>query len=121
MGTTYAVTTAQTTSTATTTTAAATTASVPLTTLTATGTLTTTGSTLLGLRRLRLASQLNRHLPLQDLIAGKFLNGSGGLVGSGKVHESVTHGTVGAGVDGDRGAFTGREGYRLDMQGINSA
>ena len=103
--------TATTTSNATSTTATAATATAtttgPLAALVATGALTATCSTLrLGLRRLRLASQLDRNLTLEDLLARELFNGSVGLVCRGKVHEGVANGAVGAGIHGDGGAFT---------------
>lgn len=104
-GKTYATTTAETATTATTTTAA--TAGSPLAALVAAGTLTTTHSTLrLGLRRLRLASNLDRDLALQDLLARQLLDGLLGLMGSGQVDERIANRAVGAGVHRNGGAFT---------------
>jgi hypothetical protein len=85
-------------------TATATTTSA-LATLVAAGALTATNGTLLGLRGLGLAGELNRHLARQDLLAREALNGCSGFGSGGEVDESVANGTVGAGVHRDRGAL----------------
>lgn len=99
-------------------TAAATTASTPTTgtaspatttgRLTAAGTFSTTlGVGTLGLLvRLGLASELDRDLALQDLLAGELGDGTLGLAGSREVDEGVTDRAVGARVLRDRNRLT---------------
>jgi Predicted solute binding protein len=104
-GKTYATTTSETATTATSTTTATTGSS--LATLITASTLTTTHSTLrLGLRRLGLASDLDRDLALKDLLARQLLDGLLGLVGSGKVDKRIANRAVGAWVHWNGGAFT---------------
>ncbi len=87
---------------ATATTATATASSTAATTLSALSV--TVGSFGLLTSGLGLASELDRHLALEDLLAGELLNGTLGLGGGREVDESVADGTLGAGVlgDGDR-------------------
>ena len=111
---------AATTSNATPTTAATATATTPTAGPFAAFALTATCSTLPGLRGLRLASQLDRNLTLEDLITRELLDGSVGLVCGGEVHEGVTNGAIGAGVDRDGGAFTAGVRYVLKHRKDNT-
>lgn len=55
---------------------------------------------------LGLASELNRDLALEDLLAGELLDGTLGLGRGGKVDKGVANGTVGTRVLGDRNGLT---------------
>lgn len=57
---------------------------------------------------LGLASELDRDLALEDLLAGELLNGALSLGGGREVDEGVANGTVGAGVLGDGDRLAGR-------------
>ena len=73
----------------------------------AVGTLTlSVGSLGLLAGRLGLASELDRNLALEDLLAGEFLNGTFGLGGGREVDEGVADRAVGARVLGDRNGLT---------------
>lgn len=63
--------------------------------------------------RLRLASELDGNLALQDLLAGELLNGTLGLSGSRKIDEGVANGAVGTGVLRDRDRLTNGSQYML--------
>lgn len=54
------------------------------------------------LSSLGLASQLDRHLALKDLLSGELSDGAVGLGGGREVDERVADGALGAGVLGDR-------------------
>lgn len=100
-----AATTAATTATATTATATA--SSTTATTL-STGTL-AVGSLSLLAGGLGLASELDRDLALENLLAGELLDGTLSLGGGREVDKGVADGTVGAGVLGDGDRLAGEE------------